>query len=380
LILKFSKGKLNAWSKNREEYDNNLSKAVLESLGGIKDFKIYNAENFFIKKYSELNLQKAGLISKYLTLSQTPRFLLEITLVVGILIFIIFMFFNNTDSIDIVSSLGLFVAASFRLIPSVNKLIFSLQSIGYNKISINLLKKEFKINSKQNQSAESNIKFNNKIVIKDLSYRYPSQKRLQLEKLNFEILKGQKVGIIGESGSGKSTFVDLFTALLEPTDGDILVDGQSIYHSEKSWKSKMGYVPQSIYLMDDTIANNITLFEKSRQIDYELLEKVIKNVGLYDYINSLPKGVSTTVGEKGVNLSGGQLQRIGLARAFYRQPQVLILDESTSALDPVTEKVILESIYKMSNTLTVIFISHKKSNLDKCDVIYKIEENLLSIV
>ena len=375
LILKLSKGRLSYWAKIRESFDNQLSKLLLEGLGGIKDFKIFNKEDFFKKKFSNLNLEKANILAKYLTLNQTPRFLLEVTLIIGILIYIGYMYFNNIDSSDIFASLGLFVAASFRLIPSVNKLIFSFQSISYNKISIDILLKELNLKNKINSSIEQSFKFSNEIQIKDLSFKYKAQKELQLDSLNFQILKGQKIGIIGESGSGKSTFIDLFTGLLNPNFGDILVDGNSIYKADKNWKSKIGYVPQSIYLLDDTIANNVALVDNDQEIDIKHLEKVLKDVGLYEFIKSLPEGFFTNVGEKGVNLSGGQLQRVGLARAFYRKPEILILDESTSALDPLTEKVILDSIYKMDNKLTVIFISHKQSNLDKCDVVFKIKNN-----
>lgn len=375
LILKLSKGRLTYWANIRASFDNQLSKLLLEGLGGIKDFKIFNKEDFFKKKFSNLNIEKSNFVAKYLTLSQTPRFLLEVTLIIGILIYISYMYFSKIDSSSVFASLGLFVAASFRLIPSVNKLIVALQGISYHKVSIDILTKEFNLKQKINRTKEQPIIFTNRIEIKDLSFKYETQKKLQLDSLNFQILKGQKIGIIGESGSGKSTFIDLFTGLLYPNFGDILVDGNSIYKADKNWKAKIGYVPQNIYLLDDSIANNIALIDNDQQIDNDLIEKVLKNVGLYEFIKTLPKGVFTDVGEKGVNLSGGQLQRVGLARAFYREPEILILDESTSALDPFTEKVILDSIYKMNEKLTVIFISHKQSNLDKCDVIFKIENN-----
>ena len=375
LILKLSKGRLTYWANIRASFDSQLSKLLLEGLGGIKDFKIFNKEDFFKKKFSNLNIEKSNFVAKYLTLSQTPRFLLEVTLIIGILIYISYMYFSKIDSSSVFASLGLFVAASFRLIPSVNKLIVALQGISYHKVSIDILTKEFNLKQKINRTKEQPIIFTNRIEIKDLSFKYETQKKLQLDSLNFQILKGQKIGIIGESGSGKSTFIDLFTGLLYPNFGDILVDGNSIYKADKNWKAKIGYVPQNIYLLDDSIANNIALIDNDQQIDNDLIEKVLKNVGLYEFIKTLPKGVFTDVGEKGVNLSGGQLQRVGLARAFYREPEILILDESTSALDPFTEKVILDSIYKMNEKLTVIFISHKQSNLDKCDVIFKIENN-----
>ncbi|MDA9272979.1 ABC transporter ATP-binding protein/permease [Flavobacteriaceae bacterium] len=375
LILKLSKGRLTYWAKIRESFDNQLSKLLLEGLGGIKDFKIFNKEDFFKNKFSNLNIKKSNIAAKHLTLSQTPRFLLEVTLIVGILIYITYMYFSKIDSSSVFASLGLFVAASFRLIPSVNKLIVALQSISYHKISIDILTKEFNLKQKINRTKEQPIIFTNRIEIKDLSFKYEAQNELQLDSLNFQISKGQKIGIIGESGSGKSTFIDLFMGLLDPNFGDILVDGNSIYKADKNWKAKIGYVPQSIYLLDDSIANNVALVDNDQEIDIRHLEKVLKDVGLYEFIKSLPEGVFTNVGEKGANLSGGQLQRVGLARAFYRKPEILILDESTSALDPITEKVILDSIYKMDNKLTVIFISHKQSNLDKCDVVFKIENN-----
>ena len=378
LIFRVSKKKLNNYAITRENYDSKISKTLIESFAGIKDLKIFNKEDHFIKEFSKLNFNKFNIQAKYLTVNQIPRYLLEVTLIIGVLIFISLMLITNSDSSEIISSLGLFIAASFRLIPSVNKIITSLQMIEYNKVSTDLLINEF--NSISNNIVIKDIvnSFSERITFESIHFKYPNQEKLQLKNLEFKILKGQKIGIIGESGSGKSTLIDIIMGLFEPLKGEIKIDNRIVSNKKNNWSPLIGYVPQSIFLIDDTIENNISLYDNKSNYDKKRLNNVIKNVGLEKFIGSLPNGLKTKVGEKGLNISGGQLQRIGLARAFYRNPQILILDESTSALDPETEKIILDSIYKKDNNLTVIFISHKSSNLEKCDLIYKMENNKIS--
>ena len=221
--------------------------------------------------------------------------------------------------------------------------------------------------------------FSSEIKFANVSFGF-NEGDLILEKVNIEILKGQTIGIIGESGSGKSTFVDLLIGLLNHTSGEILIDGNKNFYSNQSWRNKIGYVSQSIYLLDDTIKNNIALGIPESIIDEVRINKLLKNIKLETFINKLKFGINTKVGERGVQLSGGQKQRIGIARALYHNPDILVLDEATSALDLETEKEVMKTIFSIKGEKTIIIVAHRLSTLDIADEIYKVENNKISKV
>ena len=255
--------------------------------------------------------------------------------------------------------------------PSITKILSSFQGLRYNKPVIDLISKELNLveNIKFPNSPSKNFKFTQNIMVKDLSFNYPNRSQT-LKCINLKIEKGKKIGLVGHTGSGKSTLVDLILGLLKPTKGTIFVDGFDVNQNLSEWQKQIGYVPQNIFLTDDSLKKNIAFGLNESEINEEKLMNVIKYSNLEDFTNSLDEGVNTFVGERGLRLSGGQKQRIGIARALFNEPSVLVFDESTSALDQKTEEEIIEIINKLDKTM--IIIAHRKNTLKNCDIVYEL--------
>ena len=377
IIFSFTKKKLKNWGKIREKLDEKINYNIFEGIGGIKDLLILGRTNFFKKRLLNNSYSIAGIRSKHLTFSQIPRYSLELISVFGLVFFISIMLFIEKDINNIMITLGVFVAAIFRMIPSFNKVIAAMQNMKYYSTSIEVIHNEFSNLSKQKELKKqpSLIKaFKSKIKIKNLKYKYSEKLNYILNNINLNISKGEFIGIIGSSGSGKSTLVDLLMGLLTPSSGEICIDNININDDKSSWQRKIGYVPQNIFLIDDSIKNNIAFGIEGDKIDELKLNKAIEESQLKSFINSLEIGYETKVGERGAQISGGQLQRIGIARALYNDPEILILDESTASLDTLTENGIMDSINKLKGEKTIIMISHRFSSLKDCDKIYEIRD------
>ena len=376
IFLQFTKKKLKVWGNSREDIDGQVSKIALEGLGGIKDLLILGKATLFIEEFSKKNYLKARLNANQATVSQMPRFYLELISVVGLISFIILLILQGKETTSLISILGVFVAASFRMIPSLNRVIAAIQTTKFFSPAVDIISKE--INSytqvKTFENSFENFKFQSEIEFRKVNFSF-SDKSVVLKNINLKINKGQTVGIIGESGSGKSTLVDVLIGLHKPTSGEIFIDGNKDFQLKQSWRNKVGYVSQSIYLTDDTIKNNIAFGEFEDKIDIPRINQLIKDVLLDKFIKTLELGIDTKVGERGVQLSGGQRQRIGIARALYNQPEILVLDEATSALDLETEKEIMESINNLKGEKTLIMIAHRISTLIKADIIYEVKNN-----
>ena len=375
IFLQFTKKKLNAWGSLRESLDAQVSKVSLEGLGGIKDILILGKTGFFIEEYSKKNYLKARVNANQGTVSQIPRFYLELISIVGLVSFIILLLLQGKDPAILVTILGVFVAATFRMIPSLNRIIAAMQSMKYLMPSVDTIYDEINNNTgiELNYKSSEKYTFKNHIEFKNIAFGFTKNQSV-LENINLTIKKGQTIGFIGESGSGKSTLVDIIMGLHEPISGEILIDGINDFQISQSWRNNIGYVSQTIYLTDDTIAKNIALGIPENEINYLKINEVLKQVQLEKFINNLELGINTKVGERGVQLSGGQRQRIGIARALYHDPQLLILDEATSALDSQTEKEVMESIRYLKGDKTIIMIAHRISTLVDCDEIYKIQD------
>ncbi|MDB4255349.1 ABC transporter ATP-binding protein/permease [Flavobacteriaceae bacterium] len=378
IFLQFTKRKLSIWGKLRQELDTQVSKIALEGLGGIKDLLILGRTSFFIDEYFKKNYLKARMVSNQGTVIQIPRFFLELISIAGLVSFIILLLFQGKDTSSLITILGVFVAATFRMIPSFNRIITAVQSLKYYSPALDVIYEELKLqNDKIELLNEKEVyNFKNKIEFKKVNFSFKKETPV-LKDVNLKISKGQTIGIIGESGSGKSTLVDLLIGLHKPTSGEILIDGNKNVQIKKSWRNNIGYVSQSIYLTDDTIENNIALGVLESDIDKDKIREILKQVRLEDLIRELELGIHTKVGERGVQLSGGQRQRIGIARALYHNPEILILDEATSALDNKTEKEVMKSLDYLKSTKTIIMIAHRISTLKECDVIFKIENGHL---
>jgi ABC-type multidrug transport system fused ATPase/permease subunit len=285
------------------------------------------------------------------------------------------------EMVDIVLYLGVFAAASFRIIPSASKLLDSVQLIKHVEPGVRIFLEEFDSNSNsyiernyKQKNLDLDLKFQKEISVTDLSFSYPIRKEFSLSKVSMTIKKGDFVGIVGETGSGKSTLINLLIGLLRPSEGKIEIDKLNINSNLPAWYKKIGYVPQSIYLIDDSIKKNIAFGLREDNIDDNLIKKAIEKASLDKFINSLTDGLETIVGEKGIRLSGGQQQRIGIARALYRDPEILILDEATSSLDQITEEKIMKSIQFLIRKKTLIIITHRLFTVKNCDKIFFIDK------
>ena len=379
VFLRFTKRKLNIWGQMRQNIDAQLSKTAIEGLGAIKDLLILGKATFYIDNFSNKNYLKARLNSNQGTVSQIPRFYLEFISILGLVSFIILLFVQGKDTNNLITILGVFVAATFRMIPSLNRVIAGSQSIKYYMSSLDIIFSE--INSFNNltiqETSIKNFSFKNKIELNKLHFGF-IESEMVLEDINLTIKHGQTVGLIGESGCGKSTLVDLIIGLHQPTSGKISIDGKDNLQMNQTWKNNIGYVSQTIYLIDDSIAKNIALGLPENKINYPKINDVLKQVQLEKFINTLELGINTKVGERGVQLSGGQRQRIGIARALYNDPSILVLDEATSALDTNTEVEVMKSVNNLRKGKTIIVVAHRLSTIDNCDIVFEIKNKSIS--
>ena len=371
--------KINAeLGKEREGYDSRLSKIVLDSLSGIKDVKLLMKERYFDTLHLKYTNKKIRISSNYMTFSSIPRIYLELIAVFGLILFILILFYNDNTSNEIITTLGIFIAATFRMIPSLNRMLSSLQSLKYYESSLGIIYNEFK-NENYSELVERTftfIKLNRSIEIKNLNFCYDKTKILN--SINLKINIGETIGIKGLSGSGKSTLIDLINGLLKPTSGHILIDGVDINNSINDWKKSIGYVGQEIFLLDDTILNNIALGVEKNEIDNNKVNYVVKLAQLDEFLYDLELGIETKIGDRGIQLSGGQRQRIAIARALYNNPELLIFDEATASLDSKTERELMKSIYNLKGEKTIIMIAHRLTTLKNCDKIFEIKNGNLT--
>jgi len=347
-------------------------KSVNETFGAIKEVKIFNIEKIFNKKFFSMNLLREHYFSVNSFLTSIPRYFLE-TIIIFTLIFVLMLYnYFEKDFNSLLPLLTLLSVAAVRLLPSFNSITQSLSSIKSLSPSINLVTNEIKILEKIKNEKKfllnENFLFKNKIKFNNVSFKYPDNSLNTLTDINLEILYDSKVAIIGNSGAGKSTFINLLLGLLKPSEGSILVDGKNIEENLKNWQSIIGYVPQDIYLMDDTIRNNITFNEEI--VNDKKLKKILKLSQLESFVNSLPSGLETYIGERGTRISGGQRQRIGIARALFKDPKIIIFDEATSALDNQNENDIMKEILALNIKKNLIIITHKHELVKACNKVF----------
>lgn len=356
--------------------------ALQESFSGIKEIKILHCEEAFREEYDRFNFAGADTQRKAQLIGVLPKYLIE-TLAVGSVLAVMAVGVITQDSyVELFSQLSLFAVAAFRLLPNFNSIYTYSNTIMYNKASIDILYREFSAEKKirETECRESEkLSFENEIKVDNITFAYQGVVNNVLEEVNLTIKKGQSVALVGESGGGKTTLADIILGLLEPQRGSIVVDGIDIRKNMNSWKSKIGYIPQSIYLKDDSIRNNIAYGVRSEEIDDNMVLWALEKAKLRKYVESLPKGVDTMVGEQGICISGGQRQRIGIARALYRDPEILVFDEATSALDNETEKEIIDAIEGLHGSKTMIMIAHRLSTIENCDYIYRVENKCVRL-
>ncbi len=370
------------WGEQKQKFTGERIINLQQTFGALKELKILNRFNKFYDEFKFKNDILYKINIKNETLVGSPKFLIEFILIV-LISFIIIYFSYSDNTKAAIPLLGLLAAASFRVMPSINRILNYIHELRYFNASLDLLTKEILSVENNDIMIKQNIKtlpFNNKVNFKNVAFSHKKNNKNIFDEVNLDIKFGEIIGIFGDSGSGKTTFLDLLIGLYKPDSGTIKVDGEDIHKSHLNWSKNIGYVSQDVYLTDDTIKNNIALGVYENKINDEKITNSIKNSGLEDYIDSLSLGIDTNVGEKGTSISGGQKQRIGIARALYNNPKILVLDEATSSLDEENEKNILDFIFKLKDKITIIIVSHKKKNLYECDRVFKIDNGKLKSI
>ena len=355
--------------------------AVSEAFGAAKEVKVGGLEKIYVRRFSTPAQSFAKNHAASSAITQLPRFALEAIAFGGIMLVVLYLMVQTGSFTGALPIISLYAFAGYRLMPALQQIYASFTQLTFVGPSLNKLYDDLK-NLRQINSDDGNIiSLKKEIILNNVSYQYPNTDRTALKDINLKILAGSKVGIVGSTGSGKTTTVDLILGLLDVQSGTLEVDGQVINKSNvRAWQKSIGYVPQQIYLSDDTIAANIAFGVKLEDINQEALFRASKTANLHDFvINELPQKYNTTIGERGIRLSGGQKQRIGIARALYHNPKILILDEATSALDNATEAAVMEATSNLGKDITIILIAHRLSTVKNCDLIYLLEKSKLKM-
>jgi ABC-type multidrug transport system fused ATPase/permease subunit len=368
-----TKKKIIKWGEERRYYEALRMKHAQQGLGAIKDIKLYDKEQFFLDRYVNYTTNSLKMNQRNSFVHNLTRLWLEVLAISGLCLLFIGMFYQGKPINEILPTMGLFAAVSFRLLPSVSRIISSSHQLRFGSAVTELMEKEL-MSEKGGECSEKlpKMSFKNEIVLNNIFFRYSSSNKFTLNNISLSIQKGTTVGFIGESGVGKSTLLDVILGLLEPTNGEISVDGEDVLSKRNQWQQLIGYVPQSIYLTDDTLKNNIAFGVAEEEIDEAAVHYAIKLAHIESLVTDLPDGLQTMLGERGVRLSGGQLQRVGIARALYRNPEILVLDEATSALDIETEASVMEAIDELHGEKTILIIAHRMSTIEGCDKVYQI--------
>ena len=373
-----TKNKLKSWGETLISLTKKNIQNFQESIFGIKVIKIFGREKYFINRFKFLKFNENYIKRNVNFFSALPKVWLELISVIGLSIIIMFLLSKNSEISHILSIIAMFVIAAFRIMPSANRMLNAIQGIRHStevtKIVLEVFNTEI---PNPLQGTNKLIKFKNTIQLKNIFFKYPKTKDFVIKNLQLQIKKGACIGFVGKSGAGKSTFIDILIGLLPISSGSIIVDDNIIDPSSNSWQKLIGYVSQSIYLIDDSIKKNIAFGQDNDDINDESISYALKAAQLDDFIKYLPDGVNTFVGEGGVKLSGGQRQRIALARALYVNPSILIFDEATSSLDSSTEFEVMNAINKLQGKKTILMIAHRLSTLKNCDEIFELTNGKL---
>ena len=352
-----------------------IVQSVKQSFEGIKEVKITNKERYFVDDFSSIFNKATKIELVYNLLSAIPKYVIETICIGGIMAYLAIAIILGENMTEMLPQLSVFAMGAFKLLPSINALYASFSNILYNKASIDLIYHDIreveKISDKCLKSnAIETVKLKEKICVEQISFRYDNADKDVLTKVSLEIRKGESVAFVGESGSGKTTLVDIILGILYPYEGEILVDGMNIVENLEGWHRGIGYIPQMIFLLDDTIRKNVAFGIPDEEIDDEAVWRAIRDAKLYEFVKELELGLDTKVGEAGTRLSGGQRQRIGIARALYYNPEILVFDEATSALDTETEREVMEAINGLHGMKTMLMIAHRLSTIEGCDHVY----------
>jgi len=375
----FTKKRVQDSGEREQKHRSAMIKAVNQGIGGIKDARVLNRENEFIEKFRKEAYGSTRLMAYIRVIQQIPKPIVETSAVLGMMLIAALMVWQGRPMSAIFPILTLFAMATVRLMPAIQTLSSMYTNMKYNMVALDPIYNDFVELEEENlklmndRAKNEKISLNNRIEVSNVSYSYPNTSEQALQGVSFVIPKGKAVAFVGESGAGKTTIVDLLLGLMKPTEGKITVDGKDIHEQLSAWQKNIGYIPQSIYLADETLRNNIAFGIPEHLIDDEKIEMALESAQLTDLVSRLPEGLDTFVGENGTRLSGGQKQRVGIARALYHNPEVLVMDEATSALDNITEKEITRAIESLIGERTIVMIAHRLTTVQKCDTLYLME-------
>lgn len=374
-----TRGRIERWGEARQHHEGLRIQHLQQGFGGAKDVKLLGRETDFLEQYRVHNVQSARALQLLSILQQLPRLWLELLAVSGLAILVISMLAQDRVLQAVLPTLGLFAAAVFRIMPSVNRVLGAVQSLRYALPVIDILHTELKLASPEIADTRSHVTpFRAALELSHITYAYPGAAEPALKNISLAIQRGESVGFIGVSGAGKSTLVDILLGLLTPDTGEVRVDGKDIQINLRNWQDQIGYVPQSIYLTDDTLRRNVAFALPNEQIDDAAVQRAIQAAQLDDFVASQPDGLETLVGERGIRLSGGQRQRIGIARALYHDPAVLVLDEATSSLDTATERGVMQAVAALQGSKTILIVAHRLLTVEHCDRLYRLEQGRMA--
>lgn len=390
IITKVLKPRLNAIGRKNQAIQSRIAKWRIQSIYGLKDVKVLHREEFFVRNYYESGAIGANVARNYAVMNNTPRLLIETVFIVAVLSFIMIYMTRGGDISALFQQLMAFAVAAVRVMPATNRINTYLSEIAYSQPCLDYLYENLTESMKLDVNGsvtgldgvrtQTNppLALTDKIVLDHISFTYPNTSKPIFTDAHMEVKKGQSVGIMGPSGAGKSTIVDILLGLLHVQAGTITCDGRDIFDNYASWLGHIGYIPQSIYLIDESIRDNIAFGIDADKIDDQRIWEVLEEAQLKEFVEELPEGLETTIGDRGVRISGGQRQRLGIARALYHNPEILVFDEATSALDGDTEQAVMEAVNSFHGKKTMVIIAHRLNTIAKCDVIYKVEDGKIT--
>ena len=381
IVIWVLKPTLNRLGRTSQKIQSQMGKWKLQSIYGIKDVKILNKENFFAGSFGKYSERNAKLTTNYTVLNNMPRLLIETFSICGILAYLAVCIVRSQDLTELMPQISAFAVAAMRLMPSINRINTHLTNIAFYEPSVNYVYENVDFTSyklkgryeKADTVTGEPIRLEKEIRMEGITYQYPESDKPVLVDAEMTVPVGKSVGVMGPSGAGKTTAVDILLGLLKVKSGKILCDGRDIFENYPSWLSHIGYIPQTIYLTDDSIRENIAFGVAKDEIDDNRVWEVLEEAQMKDFVKKMPQEIWTTIGERGIRLSGGQRQRLGIARALYHNPEILVFDEATSALDTDTDSAIMEAIDSFHGRKTLIIIAHRLRTIENCDIIYKVD-------
>lgn len=389
IIKKVLKPIMSRAGEENQEYYSGLYKWIDQSVMGIKEIKIANKENYFINEYAKCGAGYVNAVQRYNIYNATPRLLIETVCIAGLVFYLMIVMLSGAHVTEMLPQLGTFALAAMRLLPSANRINNYQTAISYFEpffmgVSDNLQqeinddKVVYDASAYEKKKEVEKLPVTKQIDLKNIVYKYPNTEKLIFDHANMEIPIGSAVGIVGTTGSGKTTIVDIMLGLLNLSDGQILADGVEVRENYEGWLKNIGYIPQTIFMIDESIRKNVAFGVPDEEIDDEKVWHALKEAQLDDFVRSLPEGLDTSIGERGIRISGGQRQRIGIARALFEDPEVLVMDEATSALDNETEAAIMDSINNLHGKKTLVIIAHRLQTIEKCDMVYRVENGKIT--